>query len=48
MCGIFFKKKDTNELISRIETDSQTLKKLTLTKGNKGKGLGALGLAYTH
>ena len=45
------KKKDTNELISRRETDSQTLKaNLWLPKG-AGYGEGwtrGLGLAYAH
>ena len=45
------KKKDTNELICRTETDSQNLKNLWLPKGTDG-GLGGkdwgLGLAYAH
>ena len=43
------KKKDTNELICRIKTDSQTLKNLWLPKGTGGewKGwTGGLELAY--
>ena len=47
--GIF--KKDTNEINCRIETDSQTLKNLKLSKGtSRGeKGwTGGLGWAYAH
>ena len=44
-------KKDTNELICRTETDSQTWKNLQLPKGI-GVGMqewtGDLGLAYAH
>ena len=36
ICGIL--KKDTNELICRKETDSQTLKNLWLPKGTSGGG----------
>ena len=32
------KKKDTNELICRTETDSQTVEKLVVTKGTCGGG----------
>ena len=44
-------KKDTNELIFRTETDSQTLKiSFWLAKGTgRGGGwTGSLGLAYAH
>ena len=45
------KKKDTNELIYRTETDSQTLKNI-VTKGDRWRGredwTGDLGLAYAH
>ena len=42
ICGIFFLKKDTNELFCRTETDSQTLENLRLPKGQIGwkDGLG--------
>ena len=55
ICGIFKKKKkDTNELICRTETDSQTLKNLWLSKetgvkqGTDGLGFatGTDGLGY--
>ena len=45
------KKKDTNELMCRTETDLQTLKNLWLPKGTGGEGegwTGGLGLAYAH
>ena len=46
------KKKDTNELICRIETNSQTLKtNLWLPKGTgwgRGEWTEDLGLAYVH
>ena len=45
------KKKDTNELTCRTETDSQTLKTiLWLPKGRRGGGggIGGLGLACAH
>ena len=44
-------KKDTNELIYKTETDSQTSKiNLWLQRGSVGvkEGLGAWGLAYAH
>ena len=43
-------KEDTNELICRIETDSQNLKKLWLPKGTGGRGgiNRRWGLAYAH
>ena len=47
-CGIL--KKDTNEFVCRIETDSQTLKNLWLPKG-AGRGeecTRGLRLAYAH
>ena len=51
VCGILKKKKDTNELIYKIETDSQTLKtNLWLPKGKSG-GEGkirSLGLTDMH
>lgn len=37
---LFIKKKDTNELISKRERDSQTEKKLTVTKGERGLEVG--------
>ena len=46
-----FKKKDTNEFICRIETDSQTLKNVWLPKGTSGgwEGwTGGLGSVYVH
>ena len=49
ICGI--QKKNTNELICRTETDSQTLKiKLMVTKGDRlGVGMDwGFGLAYAH
>ena len=48
LCGI--QKKDTNELICRTETDSQTLKNLWLPKGTGGGGgwTEGLELAYAH
>ena len=47
------KKRDTNELICRTETDSQTLKNLWLPKGTGGGGTmegwtGGLELACAH
>ena len=35
---VSFKKKDTNELIGRADTDTQTLKNLWLPKGTGGGG----------
>ena len=44
-----FKKKDTNELIWRTETDSQTLKaNLWLPKGTDGGGRCGLGVGDWH
>ena len=37
-------KKDTNELLCRTETESQTLKNLWLPKGTGGSGRGQLGV----
>ena len=43
------KKKDTNELICRTETDSQTLKtNLGLPKGTGGGGRDGLGVCDWH
>ena len=43
MCN--FKKNDTNELIYKTETDSQTENKLMATKGeNSGAGVDRLGV----
>ena len=43
------KKKDTNELICRTETDSQTLKNLPKGTGRGQEGwTGGLGLTYAH
>ena len=49
ICGIL-KKKYTNELIDRTETDSQTLKNLWLPKGECGGKvqISRLGLTYMH
>ena len=41
-------KKDTNELICRSETDSQTLKNLSLQKGTGGREGQTEGLGLTH
>ena len=41
ICGIY--KKDTNELICRTETDSQTLKNSWLPKGTCAEGRDGLG-----
>ena len=42
--------KDTNELMCRMETDSQTLKNLWLPKGTGGgeEWTEGLGLGYAH
>ena len=42
------KKKDTNELICKTETDSWALKNFWLSKGTGKGGTGVLGLAYAH
>ena len=44
------KKKDTNEFICRVETVSQTLKNLRLTKGGglRGRAGGTGGLGVAH
>ena len=45
---ILQKKKDTNELISKTERDSQTENKFMVTKGERGRGINQkLGLTYT-